>query len=90
MFDINSAVAEIDSFFEAGKKIFENYRKDLKTKRAVEWNLKIIGKAVKRILDKDDRIYLTNARKIIEQGTHQELLDKKGVYKKLYDLQAFE
>ena len=66
LFDINSAIFEIDGFFEDGKKIFENYRQDLKTKRAVERNLEIIGEAVKRILDKDSDIELSNARKIVD------------------------
>ncbi len=66
LFDIDSAISEIDGFFEEGKKIFENYRKDLKTKRAVERNLEIIGEAVRRILDKDSNITLTNARKIVD------------------------
>ncbi len=66
MFDIVSAISEIDSFFESEKKIFENYKKDLKTKRAVERNLEIIGEAVKRILNKDNTIELSNARKIID------------------------
>ncbi len=47
LFDINSAIIEIDGFFEEGKKVFENYRRDLKTKRAVERNLEIIGKLSK-------------------------------------------
>ncbi len=66
LFDINSAINEIDGFFEEGKKTFENYRKDIKTKRAVERNLEIIGEAVKRIFEKDKNIKLTNARKIID------------------------
>ena len=66
LFDINSAITEIDGFFEEGKKMFENYRQDLKTKRAVERNLEIIGEAVKRILEKYKDIELTNARKIID------------------------
>lgn len=68
LFDINSAITEIDGFFEEGKKIFENYRQDLKTKRAVERNLEIIGEAVKRILEKYKDIELTNARKIVDTG----------------------
>ncbi|MCD4817723.1 MAG: DUF86 domain-containing protein [Candidatus Cloacimonetes bacterium] len=65
LFDINSAIAEIDEFFEKGRMIFENYTKDIKTKRAVERNLEIIGEAVKRILNKESNIILTNARKIV-------------------------
>jgi len=66
LFDIDSAITEIDGFFEEGKKIFENYQQDLKTKRAVERNLEIIGEAVKRILDRNSDIQLTNARKIVD------------------------
>lgn len=66
MFDINSAITEIDGFFENGNKLFENYRKDLKTKRAVERDIEIIGEAVKRILAKSKDINLTNARKIVD------------------------
>ncbi len=66
LFDIVSAISEIDSFFEEGNKMFEKYEKDIKTKRAVERNLEIIGEAVKRILDRSDTISLSNARKIID------------------------
>ena len=65
LFDINSAIDEIDDFFEKGQMTFENYTKDIKTKRAVERNLEIIGEAVKSILKKDESITLTNARKIV-------------------------
>ncbi len=66
LFDISSSIIEIEGYFEEGKRIFENYKQDLKTKRAVERNLEIIGEAVKRILAKDKKIALTNARKIID------------------------
>ncbi len=66
LFDINSAISEIEEFFEDGKKVFEKYKQDIKTKRAVERNIEIIGEAVKRILDKDSKIELTNARKIVD------------------------
>jgi len=66
LFDIDSAISEIDGFFEGGKKIFEYYQQDIKTKRAVERNLEIIGEAIKRILVKNSNIELTNARKIVD------------------------
>ncbi len=40
LFDIDSAISEIDGFFEGGNKIFENYQQDIKTKRAVERNFR--------------------------------------------------
>jgi uncharacterized protein with HEPN domain len=66
LFDIASAITEIDSFFEDGQKIFANFQKDVKTKRAVERNLEIIGEAMKRILEKDNNFKLKNARRIVD------------------------
>jgi len=66
LFDIHTAIIEIDSFFEEGQKIFVNYQHDIKTKRAVERNLEIIGEAMKRIIEKDNEFELTNARKIVD------------------------
>ena len=66
LYDILMAIDEIESFFEPGRKLFEHYQKDIKTKRAVERNLEIIGEAVKRILQEDSNITLTNARKIVD------------------------
>jgi subfamily B ATP-binding cassette protein MsbA len=37
-----------------------------------------------------DEIFVLQKGEIVERGTHQELINKKGAYKKLYDLQAFE
>lgn len=36
-----------------------------------------------------DEIVVIDKGEIAEQGTHQQLLDKNGIYKKLYDLQSF-
>ncbi len=66
LFDIISAITEIDSFFEDGNKVFDFYTNDLKTKRAVERNLEIIGEAIKRILEKDEKIKISNAQKIVD------------------------
>ena len=38
----------------------------LKTRRAVERNVEIIGEAVNRIVQKDNNIILSNSRKIID------------------------
>jgi len=34
-----------------------------------------------------DRILVLEEGRIVEQGSHKELLDSGGVYRKLYDLQ---
>jgi len=44
---------------------FQFIKKILKTKRAVERNIVIIGEATNRILNKDSSLQLSNSRKII-------------------------
>lgn len=41
--DIITAINEIDSFFADRPRVFEAFKQDIKTKRAVERNLEIIG-----------------------------------------------
>lgn len=65
LFDILSSIDEIEHFLPQGERVFENYRDDLKTKRAVERNLEIIGEAIKRILDKNSTFEISNSKKII-------------------------
>jgi uncharacterized protein with HEPN domain len=72
LYDILQSIDEIDCFYENRQKIFAEYLNDLKTRRAVERNLEIIGEAVSRILKKDDSFYLENSRKII--GTRNRII----------------
>ena len=65
LYDILQSIKEIESYFENKPKIFENYIKDIKTKRAVERGIEIIGEAANRILKKDKNFKLNNAQKII-------------------------
>ncbi|HTM66489.1 MAG TPA: HepT-like ribonuclease domain-containing protein [Flavipsychrobacter sp.] len=51
-FDILSAAHEIEIFLEDVPD-FEAYQGDLKTKRAIERNLEIVGEAMNRILKED-------------------------------------
>ncbi len=44
----------------------------------------IIAHRLSTIID-CDKIFVMDNGKIVEQGTHNELLNKKGIYKKLYD-----
>ncbi|MGB0879022.1 MAG: DUF86 domain-containing protein [Polaribacter sp.] len=66
LYDIYTAIIEIESFFEEGQKIYDNYCNDIKTKRAVEREIEIIGEATNRILKKDNNFNITNARKIVD------------------------
>ncbi|MDZ4667349.1 MAG: HepT-like ribonuclease domain-containing protein [bacterium] len=64
----------MDEIFEflGDRRDFFSYHKDLKTKKAVERNLEIIGEAVNRILKKDDSYELYNAKNII--GTRNQII----------------
>jgi uncharacterized protein with HEPN domain len=66
LFDILSSINEIDSYFEANSKLFEVYQNDLKTKRAVERNIEIIGEAMSRILKENNHIEISNSKKIVD------------------------
>jgi len=66
LYDILNSILEIESFFVNIPRQFENYKNDIRTKRAVERNIEIIGEAVNRILKKDIDIQITNARKIVD------------------------
>lgn len=72
LYDILKSINEIDSFYEDKPMIFEEYISDIKTKRAVERDLEIIGEAVNRILKKDKNFKLDNADKII--GTRNRII----------------
>lgn len=63
--DIQQAILEIRTFLP-DKKEFASFQKDIKTKRAVERNIEIIGEAVNRILKMDSNIQITNARRIVD------------------------
>ena len=65
LFDVLQSIAEIDSYFEGRPKRFDEYVSDIKTKRAVERDIEIIGEAVNRILKKDKNFKIENAQKII-------------------------
>jgi uncharacterized protein with HEPN domain len=66
LYDITNAITEIDSFFENTPRTFSAYQKDLRTRRAVERNLEIIGEALSRILSKVPEIAISNSRKIVD------------------------
>jgi uncharacterized protein with HEPN domain len=63
--DIKQAISEINQFIP-DKKLFKEFQKDLKTKRAIERNLEIIGEAVNRILNQHPSIEISNSRKIVD------------------------
>ena len=66
LYDILTSINEIESYYFDTPKKFEIYQNDLKTKRAVERNIEIIGEAMNRILKLDSEIVISNQRKIVD------------------------
>lgn len=64
LFDINKAIDEIFRFLPESRN-FNDFQSDLKTIKAVERNIEIIGEATNRILKEDRDFKITNAKKII-------------------------
>ena len=71
LLDILQCVDEINQFLGKNRD-FIAYQKDLKTKKAVERNLEIIGEAVSRILKIEPNFKLENAKNII--GTRNRII----------------
>jgi len=65
LMDMDTAIAEIFMFLPE-KKDFREFQKDLKTKRAVERNIEIIGEALNRILKVYPDIAITHSRRIVD------------------------
>jgi uncharacterized protein with HEPN domain len=63
--DIEQAILEINSFIPE-VKLFKDFENDLKTRRAVERNIEIIGEAMSRILKVEPDIKISHTRKIID------------------------
>lgn len=66
LYDILSSINEIESYFVTSARTFELFQNDLKTKRAVERNIEIIGEAMSRILKHEDNIEISDSRKIVD------------------------
>lgn len=63
--DIEQSIAEINSFIPEIKN-FKDFKKDLRTRRAVERNIEIIGEAIGRILKAEPNIEISHSRKIVD------------------------
>jgi uncharacterized protein with HEPN domain len=63
--DIEKALQEINDFLPESRN-FTDFQKDVKSRRAVERNIEIIGEAMSRILKEMPDIAISNARKIVD------------------------
>ena len=59
--DIEQAILEINSFIPE-VKLFKDFENDLKTRRAVERNIEIIGEAMARILIIEPEIKISHKK----------------------------
>ena len=64
-YDISKAIEEIEMFVKDTPE-FSLFQKDIKTKRAIERNLEIIGEAMNRMLELESQIKFADARKIVD------------------------
>lgn len=71
LLDIRVCIDEINDFL-GDRRDFNAYKNDLKTKKAIERNLEIIGEAVYRILKADSSFPIDNAKNII--GTRNRII----------------
>jgi uncharacterized protein with HEPN domain len=63
--DIMKAINEINQFLP-DRKDFIRFQNDLRTRRAIERNIEIIGEAIARIVKNDPAFPIHHARKIID------------------------
>lgn len=63
--DIELSINEIHEFLTPERN-YTSFQKDLKTRKAVERNIEIIGEAMKRIKEVDPLILISDSRKIID------------------------
>ena len=63
--DIDRSITEIYEFLDNCNN-FKKFNKDLKTKKAIERNIEIIGEALNRILKIQPEISISDSRKIVD------------------------
>jgi len=63
--DIEQSIAEIYEFLPAKRDFFE-FQKNIKTRKAIERNIEIIGEAMDRILKTDPDFPIGDSRKIVD------------------------
>jgi len=63
--DIELSIKEIHEFFPSGGS-YKDFKNDLKTRKAIERNIEIIGEAMRKIREVDPLIKITDSRKIAD------------------------
>ncbi|MFN3997894.1 DUF86 domain-containing protein [Algoriphagus sp.] len=65
LLDIQTAIDQIFDFLPEPRDYFV-FKKDLKTRKAVERNIEIIGEAVNQLLKSNPEIQISSSRKIVD------------------------
>lgn len=63
--DIEQSIIEINDFLPADRNFF-SFQNDLKTRKAIERNIEIIGEAMDRILKMNPDFEISDSRKIVD------------------------
>ena len=63
--DIEQSISEINEFLPVERNFYV-FQKDLKTRKAIERNIEIIGEAMDRLLKAYPDIKITDSRKIVD------------------------
>jgi len=63
--DIELSIREIHEFLP-NPRDYILFQEDLKTRKAVERNIEIIGEAIKRIIETEPEILISDSRKIVD------------------------
>jgi uncharacterized protein with HEPN domain len=63
--DIELSIIEINEFLPVDRN-YNDFQKDLKTRKAIERNIEIIGEAMKRIKVVEPDILISDSRKIVD------------------------
>ena len=63
--DIERSIIEIYDFLPEERNFFQ-FQKDLKTRKAIERNIEIIGEAMDRLLKSFPEIEITDSRRIVD------------------------
>jgi ATP-binding cassette subfamily B protein len=82
IFIIDDALSAVDT--ETENRILENLREFLSDKTTI-----IVSHRVSAVMDADEIIVLEDG-KIVDRGTHEELISREGFYKHIFELQKLE
>jgi len=80
---VGFASFEIEGYFFDKPKKFEDYQKDIKTKKAIERDIEIIGEAVNRILKKDKDFKLV-LKEVLNKNEFDNYADRLTKYFSFY------